>query len=60
MVSPTTHKLLALGLLGPGGKASFDVTDSLMSRYQVVDISLERDDGGPDHSAASVLRATYT
>ncbi len=60
LFNPTTQKMLALGVLGPGGKASFDVADSLVGRYQVVDISLERDDGDPDHSVTSVLRATYT
>ncbi len=60
-----TQKMLALGVLGPGGKASFEVPDSLIGRFQVVDISLERDDGDPGHSATrplghSVLRAKYT
>jgi hypothetical protein len=57
LFNPKTQKMLALGVLGPGGKASFDVADSLMGRYQVVDVSLERDDGDPDHSVTSVLRA---
>ncbi len=59
LFDPKTQKMLALGVLGPGGKASLDVADSLMGRYQVVDISLERDDGDPGHSATSVLRAKY-
>lgn len=37
-----------------------EVPGSLMGRYRVVDISLERDDGEPGHSATSVLRAKYT
>ena len=53
MFNPKTQKMLALGVLGPGGKASLEVPDSLMGRYQVVDISLERDDGDPGHSATS-------
>ena len=59
LFNPKTQKMLALGVLGPGGKASFDVADSLMGRYQVVDVSLERDDGNPGHSVTSVLRAKY-
>jgi hypothetical protein len=46
-------------VVGPTGKASFEVPDSLVGRYQVVDVSLERDDGDPGHSVTSVLRAKY-
>lgn len=60
MFNPKTQKMLALGVLGRGGKASLEVPDSLMGRYQGVGISLERDDGDPGHSATSVLRAKYT
>ena len=60
LFNPKTQKMLALGLVGPGGKASFEVPDSLVGRYQVVDVSLERDDGDPGHSVTSVLRAKYT
>jgi hypothetical protein len=60
LFNPKTQKMLALGVVGPGGKASFEVPDSLVGRYQVVDVSLERDDGDPGHSVTSVLQATYT
>jgi hypothetical protein len=59
LFNPKTQKMLALGVVGPAGKASFEVPDSLVGRYQVVDVSLERDDGDPGHSVTSVLRATY-
>jgi hypothetical protein len=59
LFNPKTQKMLPLGVVGPGGKASFEVPDSLVGRYQVVDVSLERDDGDPGHSVTSVLRATY-
>jgi len=59
LFNPRTQKMLALGVIGPGGKASFELPDSLVGRYQVVDVSLERDDGNPGHSVTSVLRATY-
>ena len=59
LFNPKTQKMLALGVVGPGGTASFDLPDSLVGRYQVVDVSLERDDGDPGHSVTSVLRATY-
>lgn len=59
LFNPKTQKMLPLGVLGPGGKASLDVAHSLMGRYQDIDVSLEGDDGDPGHSATSVLRATY-
>jgi hypothetical protein len=59
LFNPRTQKMLALGVVGPAGTASFEVPDSLVGRYQVVDVSLERDDGNPGHSVTSVLRATY-
>jgi len=59
LFNPKTQKMLALGVVGPTGKASFEVPDSLLGRYQVVDVSLESDDGNPAHSVTSVLRAAY-
>lgn len=59
LFNPATQKMLPLGVIGPGGTASFEVPDSLVGRYQVVDVSLEDDDGDPGHSVTSVLRATY-
>lgn len=59
LLNPKTQKMIALGVIGPTGRASFEVPDSLVGRYQVVDVSLERDDGNPGHSATSVLRARY-
>jgi len=59
LFNPNTQKMLALGVVGPAGTASFEVPDSLVGRYQVVDVSLERDDGDPGHSVTSVLRAKY-
>ncbi len=59
LFDPGTGKMLPLGVVGPRGDASFEVPDSLVDRYQVVDVSLERDDGDPAHSVTSVLRADY-
>ncbi len=59
LFNPETGKMLSLGILGPGGKGGFEFPDSLLGRYQVVDVSLEKDDGDPAHSVTSVLRATY-
>ncbi len=59
LFNPKTNKMLPLGVVGPEGQASFEIPDSLVGRYQVVDVSLERDDGDPGHSVTSVLRADY-
>ncbi len=59
LLDPTTNKMLPLGQVGPGGVASFTLDDGLISRYSAVDVSLESDDGDPEHSVTSVLRASY-
>ena len=60
LLNPDTNKMLPLGQIGPGGKATFELPVSLISEYSAVDISLEFDDGDPEHSVTSVLRAEYT
>jgi hypothetical protein len=59
LFNPETGKMLSLGILGPEGKGGFEFPDTLLGGYQVVDVSLEKDDGDPAHSVTSVLRATY-
>lgn len=59
LLDPTTQKMLPLGAIGPSGRASFEVDDRLLGRYSAVDVSLEADDGDPQHSVTSVLRASY-
>jgi hypothetical protein len=59
LLDPTTNKMLPLGQVGPSGTASFEVSDRLLAAYAAVDVSLEDDDGDPQHSPTSVLRATY-
>ena len=59
LLDPTTNKMLPLGQVGPSGTASFEVSDHLLAAYSAVDVSLEDDDGDPQHSPTSVLRATY-
>ncbi len=60
LLNPDTNKMLPLGQIGPGGTATFELPVSLISEYSAVDISLEFDDGDPEHSVTSVLRAEYT
>jgi hypothetical protein len=59
LLDPATNKMLPLGQVGPGGTASFEVSQALLSAYSAVDVSLEADDGDPGHSPRSVLRAVY-
>ena len=59
LLDPATQKMLPLGALGPSGRASFEIDDRLLGRYSAVDVSLEADDGDPQHSVTSVLRASY-
>lgn len=59
LFDPKTGKMLAVGVLGPSGSGSFSISRRLLGRYQVVDISLQADNGDPAHSKTSVLRARY-
>lgn len=58
LLEPITEKMLPLGQVGPSG-ASFEVSDALLEGYSAVDVSLEADDGDPQHSPTSVLRGSY-
>lgn len=59
LFDPASNKMLPLGQVVPGHRASFDVPASLVAAYSAIDISLESDDGDPGHSVTSVLRASY-
>ncbi len=49
--------LISLGRVS--GSGSYDVPDDLdLDRFDVVDVSIELDDGNPDHSGNSILRST--
>ncbi|WP_134767792.1 anti-sigma factor [Nocardioides sp. 1609] len=58
LLDPETNKMLALGPLS-GGTSRFQVDDDLLTAYSAVDVSLEADDGDPQHAATSVLRGSY-
>ncbi len=59
LLDPATNKMLPLGQVWPDGSTSFDLDAALIAAYSAIDVSLEEDDGDPEHSPVSVLRATY-
>ena len=59
LLEPATNKMLPLGLVEPGGTATFRIDEELVAEYGAVDVSLEVDDGDPAHSVTSVLRGAY-
>jgi hypothetical protein len=59
LLDPASNKMLPLGQVVSGHRASFDVPASLVAAYSALDVSLESDDGDPGHSVTSVLRASY-
>jgi hypothetical protein len=48
-----------VGVLPPAGEGRFTLPASVVGRYQVIDVSLEADDGDPSHSKRSLLRGRY-
>lgn len=58
LLDPATNKMLTLGLVS-GESTTFRITDDLLAQYAAVDVSLEEDDGDPEHSVTSVLRGSY-
>ncbi len=59
LLDPVTNKMAPLGQIGPRGEATFDVPVRLLGRYDAIDVSIEDDDGDPEHSVTSVLRGVY-
>ena len=59
LLDPDSNKMLALGLVDADTGATFEIDDALVASYSAVDVSLETDDGDPEHSVTSVLRGTY-
>jgi hypothetical protein len=56
LLDPVTKKLLPLGQVGEGVDVVVDLDTRVVDAYPFVDVSVERDDGDPTHSAVSVLR----
>jgi hypothetical protein len=60
LLAPTTNKMLPLGVLSVTGRSTFTISRPLMSQFSAIDISLQDNDGSPQHSKTSVLRGTVT
>jgi hypothetical protein len=55
--NPATLKMLPMGILGPSGQGQYQIAAPIMAGYNAVDISLQTNNGNPNHSNTSVLRA---
>ncbi|MEU1277964.1 anti-sigma factor [Streptomyces sp. NPDC005805] len=57
----THRRLIAIGVLGPGGTAVLPVPDGVdLAAYPLVDVSAQAYDGDPAHSGRSVVRGPVT
>ena len=59
LLQPDSGKMLPVGVLGASGSGTYTLPAGVLGRYADVDVSRERDDGNPAHSADSVLRGAY-
>jgi anti-sigma-K factor RskA len=59
LINEDGKRMVSLGVLDPSTGGTFQVPASLTGQgYRIVDISLEPDDGNPEHSHDSVVRGT--
>lgn len=56
LFDPPSGRMLAVGVLPPDGKGDYSLPADAHQGYSAVEISLEPDDGDPQHSKLSVLR----
>ena len=57
MATADAGKMVAMGTLNPGSDATFSLPQGMkVADFPLVDVSLERFDGNPGHSAVSVVR----
>jgi Anti-sigma-K factor rskA len=59
LLDPGAGTMFPVGVLALDGQARFTLPASVVGRYQVIDVSLEADDGDPAHSTHSLLRGRY-
>lgn len=56
LFDPPSGRMLAVGVLPPSGKGTYSLPASLEDSYTAVEISLQPNNGNPEHSKVSVLR----
>ncbi|MBB5835721.1 anti-sigma factor domain-containing protein [Kribbella italica] len=59
MINEDGKRMVSLGVLNPQTGGTFTIPQDLTQQgYRIVDISLEPNDGNPEHSRASIIRGT--
>jgi hypothetical protein len=59
LINTDGKRMVSLGVLDPATGGVFQVPPSLTTQgYRIVDVSLEPDDGNPEHSTDSIIRGT--
>jgi len=59
LINEDGKRMVALGVLNPSTGGTFQIPSDLTGQgYRIVDISLEPDDGNPEHSHDSIIRGT--
>lgn len=59
LINTDGKRMVSLGVLNPRAGGTFQIPAELTTQgYRIVDISLEPDDGNPEHSHDSIIRGT--
>lgn len=59
LINQDGKRMVSLGILNPGAGGTFLVPPDLTTQgYRIVDVSLEPNDGNPEHSHDSIIRGT--
>jgi anti-sigma-K factor RskA len=59
LINEDGKRMVALGVLNPGTGGTFQIpADAAGQGYRIVDVSLEPNDGNPEHSHNSIIRGT--
>lgn len=59
LINEDGKRMISLGVLNPSTGGTFQIPSDLTGQgYRIVDISLEPDDGNPEHSHDSIIRGT--
>ncbi|WP_112237850.1 anti-sigma factor [Kribbella monticola] len=59
LINQDGKRMVSLGVLSPGTVGTYQIPpDATGQGYRIVDISLEPDDGNPEHSHDSIIRGT--